>query len=430
MSETITPPALDALLAAIPDVPHTTEPAALAEHAVDGCVPRAVVEPATHEQARQAMRAASASRLAVIPFGGGTHMALGRPPRAYDVALSLRRLYRIVAHEPADMTVTVEAGVRLADLQQALAAHGQHLPLDPPGPETMTVGGMLSANASGPLRHAFGGARDWLLGTRVVHADGGESKSGGRVVKNVTGYDVHKLYAGSLGTLGIVTEATFKLAPLPRARRDVVVRVAAAAQACALILLARDAGLSLHAAEALSPQAAQQVIGNEAWCMLARVAGDGGGVERSQRELAQAAREAGGQIIEAPPQAWDTWSKTMQPARLSVRVNVLPASVAAVLDALSAATLSGAMSATVAAGIVRLQVDEPDAGSAVSLVEQARRTAAQHGGFAVVECAPPEVRRRVDPFGAPRGDFEIMRRLKQQFDPDGVLSPGRFLGGL
>src|SRR5438270_5712299 len=184
--------------------------------AIDGIEPDVAVEPASAEQLQRVLTEAHEASITVVPFGGGTHMALGNLAESYDAALSIRRLDRVVEYEPADLTVTVEAGVRLVDLQAKLAEHGQFLPLDPPGGDAASVGGVLAANAWGPLRHAVGTARDWLLGISIVHADGTLTKGGGRVVKNVAGYDMPKLYIGSLGTLGVIAGATFKVAPLPK----------------------------------------------------------------------------------------------------------------------------------------------------------------------------------------------------------------------
>ena len=177
---------------------------------VDGQSPDIAVAPTTIGELQSVLVEANNVGISVVPIGGGTHLGAGNAPASYDVALSLVGMSGIIAHEPADLTVTVEPGLPLANLQAALAEHGQFLPLDPPCEPAATIGGVLAANAFGPLRHAYGTSRDWLIGIRVVHADGSVSKSGGRVVKNVTGYDMHKLYVGSLGTLGVIAEATLK----------------------------------------------------------------------------------------------------------------------------------------------------------------------------------------------------------------------------
>ncbi|MEK7814685.1 MAG: FAD-binding oxidoreductase, partial [Chloroflexota bacterium] len=192
-------------------------PEQLHRYAVDGLVPQVVVRPADRDGVAQALRWASTEGRAVFPRGGGTQLCLGNVPSRIDLVLDLSRCNRLLDYQPADMTATVEAGITLESLQQELAAKGQFVPLEAPLPERSTIGGILAANASGPLRSTYGLARDWLIGIGVASAAGVRTKAGGKVVKNVTGYDLNKLYTGSLGTLGVIMEATFKLAPLPPA---------------------------------------------------------------------------------------------------------------------------------------------------------------------------------------------------------------------
>ena len=184
MSSAVAPPSLVDFLASVKVHldPDQIQDRDLGRCTVDGVMPRVAVAPSSLAELQFVLARAHAARLSVIPVGGGTHLAAGNVPVAYDVALSLARMDRVVAYEPADLTVTVEPGVCLAALQERLAVQGQFLPLDPPCRDAATIGGVLSANASGPVRHAYGTARDWLIGARVVHADGSTSKSGGRVV--------------------------------------------------------------------------------------------------------------------------------------------------------------------------------------------------------------------------------------------------------
>ena len=402
----------------------------LSRYAVDGMEPRLCVEPITTSQIQAALVEAQNQHLAVVAVGGAHHLGAGNIPSAYDLALSLARLGRIVEHEPADMTVTVETGVQLDTLNAQLAQHGQFLPLDPPCGASATVGGVLAANTSGPRRHAFGTARDWLIGTRVVHPDGTVSKSGGRVVKNVTGYDMHKLYVGSLGTLGVIAEATFKLAPLPRAQWTLAAAFESAQAACVFVLTAHDAGMALHAAEVLSPAAAQAAAGAPHWLVLARVAGGPDAVERSLRDMR---RLAGGAVTDLSDgdALWRAWSREFRPKSLSLRASVLPSSVAETMGALERA-LSDAgarLSATVASGVVRLQSDSQGEGAA-EFVEGVTQIVAKRGGSLIVDAAPPRFKQQVDVFGPARADLAIMRRLKDQLDPQRTLAPGRFMGRL
>src|SRR4051812_47178313 len=187
----------------------------------------------------QVVREANESNQVVIPRGGGTRMGLGFPPTAADVLLHTTNLDRVVDYEPADLTLTIEAGATLEEVQELLRPEGQFLALDPPLASQSTLGGIIASNASGPLRLAYGSARDLVIGTRVVNADGISTKAGGRVVKNVAGYDLNKLYIGSLGTVGIVVELSFKLWPLPHAEATLLASFLPAQLGAALAVLMR-----------------------------------------------------------------------------------------------------------------------------------------------------------------------------------------------
>ena len=197
------------------DPARAADPAA---YAIGGMTPRAAVRPVTYEEVAEALRAAAADGLAAVPWGGGAGLAREAPPPRYDLALDLRALDRIVEHEPADYTLTAQCGVTIDALARALAAKGQELPIEAPLPGTATLGGVLAANAAGARRLRFGAPRDRILGARFALADGTLARSGGKVVKNVAGYGIHRLLCGSRGGLGVILEASLKLATAPAAR--------------------------------------------------------------------------------------------------------------------------------------------------------------------------------------------------------------------
>ena len=196
-------------------------PPVLPADRVDGVVPGAVCEPSSAEEAAEALVAAGAAGHSVVIRGGGTKLEWGRTPAGVDVVLSTAKLDRLVAHEHADLTATVQAGARLVEVNRALAAHGQFLPIDSAF-EGATIGGAIATNESGPLRHRYGAPRDVLIGIRVALCDGRVVKAGGNVVKNVAGYDIGRLMSGSFGSLAFIASATFKLSPLPRATGTVI----------------------------------------------------------------------------------------------------------------------------------------------------------------------------------------------------------------
>jgi len=208
--------------------------ATLRAHAVDGLVPHIRCAPEDTSQLSAALRICGESGAAVIPWGGGTAMHWGNPPTHADVVVSLEHLNRLVEHDDANLTATVQAGMCVAPLQDLLAARRQFLAIDPPDPRHATIGGTVAANINGPRRLAYGGVRDLVIGMKMVLASGEQIKAGGKVVKNVAGYDMCKLFVGSLGTLGIITEVTFKMAPLPETFGTIMAR-GSLAQAAQLI---------------------------------------------------------------------------------------------------------------------------------------------------------------------------------------------------
>jgi glycolate oxidase FAD binding subunit len=382
--------------------------------AVDGLTPQAAVAPASYEQVAEVVRYAHAEGLAVIPWGGGTRMHIGNVPSRYDIALSLSRLNAVVEHEPADMTVTCQAGITLSELQRHLATAGQLLPLDPPGGDRATIGGILAANAWGPWRHAHGSARDMTIGLRVVTAEGKLTRAGGRVVKNVAGYDLCKLYVGSLGTLGVIVEATFKLAPLPRATAAISAACESAAAACGVAATLQRRGLAVRGVTL--------VTNGGAWALALELAGTPAAVERSRREIAAVAQiaDATGTPLEAPGGESDS---------LLCKASVLPTRLPALIDGLEALPGPPRLLAFPTAGVCYAAWPSPP--DPEGIAGAARELTSAAGGTLVLERCPLELKRRVDVFGdAPGPSFELMRRVKEQFDPKDVLSPGRFLGRL
>src|SRR5437762_7956527 len=211
---------------------------------VSGVQPQLIVEPAAEQQLAAALRLANEAGLAVIPRGGGTKLAWGNPLSRADLILSTVRLNKILEHAWADLTVTVEAGCSIQTLQETLAQHGQRLALDPLWPEKATVGGILSTNDSGALRLRFGALRDLIIGVTIALPDGTLASSGGKVVKNVAGYDLPKLVTGAFGTLGVITRAVFRLHPLPLNSRSFSVSTANAEETQKLVLAVQDSKLA------------------------------------------------------------------------------------------------------------------------------------------------------------------------------------------
>ena len=361
-------------------------------YAVDGLVPRFVATPGSVEELAAALAAADDHGAAVIPWGGGQHMALGNVPGRYDLALRTTKLDRVLEYEPADLTVTVEAGITMGRLQAVLAEHGQFLPID--APADATVGGVLAAGVSGPSRHAYGLPRDWLLGCRVALADGTVIKGGGRVVKNVAGYDMPKLAIDSLGTLGVIVEATFKVAPLPPVQETLLATFPALEGAAEAIFAADERGLALRAV-ALQAQPKGSAVLAAFW-----LAGTTAAVERTARELADLSQGAETRRVtgEESERWWAELAEHKPPAESAVacRTSLPPSAVAGFV-----ARCDGHTIAYPTTGLVVVQLEARAAERVASLVDALRRAACDAGGSLVVTSAPVEVKERIDVWGDP-----------------------------
>jgi glycolate oxidase FAD binding subunit len=413
---------------------------------VDGLRPTVVVLPESIEEVSTVLAAAGQQRAAVVPWGTGTAMALGNLPRAYDVALVTNRLSRILEYEPADLTLTVQTGIAMKDLASELERNGQFLPLD--APPNATLGGVLATGSFGPWRHAYGPARDWVLGVRIVHADGRVTKAGGRVVKNVAGYDMTKLYLGSLGTLGVTVEASLKVTPRPTVQETWAAVCPSSLQAVRLAIDAGSRGLRLGrltVAGPLGPDGPLPTLGvdGRGYAVLAQALGTQAAVDRSLRELDTLASDHGlaasARFGEASA-AWDAVRALATPVIaedvLLIR-GVLPSSrilpwLERTAGLAAKTSLTPALAAHVGAGCVFSRWHGPGLGGerGRGLLAALAESAVGLGGAAIVEGCAVELKHHVDVWGRPRGDFALMRRLKEQFDPHGTLNPGRFLGRL
>jgi glycolate oxidase FAD binding subunit len=401
--------------------------------AVAGVAPRYVAGPASVAEASAVMRAAAAEGMAVVPRGTGARLDWGSPPARCDLLVDTGLMNQVLEHAAGDQVVRVQAGARLDHLAQVLAGAGQRLALDPPS-AAGSVGGVLATGAAGPLRLRYGAGRDLLIGITVVRADGTVARSGGKVVKNVAGYDLGKLFAGSYGTLGLIAEATFRLHPAPAAACYVTLDCADATAADAAIAAAADSPLTPSAAE----------IDRQARGAPVRVGilleGDPEGVaERSGRMTGLLGGVAGGtQVSPAPPSWWGRGAAAASD-RTVVRIGFWAGALLGVLAAVdataAAAGLDPAISGSAAAGILYAAVDGQAAPAAVAGFVAALRAAATPAtgsptrGSVVVLHAPPQVRAIVDMWG-PVPALGLMRAVKDQFDPEHRMAPGRFAGGI
>ena len=395
--------------------------------AVDGVVPPWVYQPRDVPEVCRVVAAARERGGALVASGLGRHLDLGAAPGRVDALVRLDRLARVLAYEPADMTVTVEAGCTLAALARTLAEAGQWLPIDPPCPEETTIGGLIAANLSGPSRASQGTVRDALLGIAVVGDGGVVSRGGGRVVKNVAGYDLPKVHVGALGTLGIIVEATFKVRPRFACEAAVVIEVPGLVAACDLALALRDAVEPswlevVHPASLLHAGSSGSLV----------VVGTGGAPAWVAEGCARAIAAAGGYRVtrhaEGATLRGSLAALQVRPAAAIVRTATLATEVGSfVAPALHALERSGTeldLTAHAANGVSRIGVGRVDQ---VRLVVDHLRNAAPDGAYVVVERARPDAKAGVDVWGGVRSGKALMTGLKRSFDPAGMFSPGRFV---
>ncbi len=418
----------------------------MSDYSLHNLTPAQVLAPATPEELAAILRHASAHGLAVVPWGGGTRQQIGRAPARYDIALSTHALSKIVEYHPADLVITVEAGVTLGAIQAELARHGQWLPWDVPLAAQASVGGLLASGAVGSLRLGYGPPRDWTLGMCVALGDGRLVRSGGKVVKNVAGYDTHKLQIGALGTLGVIVEATFKLAPLPECRQTILAAFTDPHLPGRAIEQLRTAPLQPIALVALNRRAEETVTPLHAFLdgqpghivVAARFAGTARAVGRQIREATRRCIEVGARTVELREEddtpLWDAIADTMAPARdhsLLLRAGVPSSAFSPLAELLErTATRAGWPAAQLGiAGVGIVYSRWSVAGVTPSAVAEAlaavRTEVIQLGGYVVVEEAPPELAGAIDIWGPPPEGSELMGALRATWDPAGILNPGR-----
>lgn len=411
------------------------------DHAVDGVRPRFVAAPTTVAGVSRVLALASAHRLAVVPVAGGARVGWGAPPSRLDLVLSLARLDRILAHEPADLMLSVECGATLEALDAALRPHGQFIPLDPPRPHVSTIGGLIATGAAGPYRARYGTMRDLLVGLTVVRADGTLAKAGGRVVKNVTGYDIPKLHVGALGTLGVVVEAHLRLHPRPAEERSWMFRFPSAEAALDAALEVRDTPVVLSRCHLLAGDtlAALGASGSPETALAVTLGGVPAAVAAQHAKVTEVCRRAGRAAIEVP--AADAWWRRLADAtspdagasELVLRIGTRSTDIVKALRSVEAVrppsgSLRGA--ADLASGVLHVLLAPAEASRVGDLVKRVREALVPLGGSCVIEHAPPLAKPGLDVWGDVGPALEAMRRLKRELDPAGVLNPGRYVGGI
>jgi glycolate oxidase FAD binding subunit len=443
-----------------------SEPTQLAGYEIDGIAPGAGVKPSSRDEILEIIKFCAMEKLAIVPCGARSKLSMGAPPARYDVALDLTHLDHILAYDPSDLTLSIETGIPLQRLAGVLAGHRQFLPLAVPFLSRATAGGTIASGVQSPLRQAYGTARDFLLGVEFVTGNGARVKSGGTVVKNVAGYDLHKLMIGAMGTLGIITKLNFRTFPSTGATRVFIASFASAESTLDFRRAIAQSPLRLLTMDILSPGAIEILtspiaarfepgpepvdrLPKDKWALCATFSGASAVRDRYQRELKQMAQQAGcdhyeilgdennlasfGRVREFIPIALES-----SPATAILKLSALPAKLAEVLAALSNTVQANALAwAGVTGGLgvsyIALLPSTRDGDSRQRVQTAARHIVdltAQLGGNATIPWAPAESKQSLKIWGPDRADFGQMRKLKQVFDPALILAPGRFAGGI
>ena len=443
-----------------------SDPAQLGVYAVDGIKPGAAARPGTAEEVAEIVKYAAAENLGVIATSARTKLGMGLAPRRYDLAVDMTRLNRIIAYDPRDLTLSVEPGVLLRTLDAALLEHRQFLPMRMPYWNRATVGGTIASGVDTPMRQFYGTPRDYVLGMNFVTGEGAAGKSGGRVVKNVTGYDLHKLMIGALGSLGILTRINFRTFPKPPGTRGFVAAFETADGAVEMRNRIARSALTPLTLEILSPRVAELFISEAAaridpdaaapkmlspvhWTLAASYAGTEKVLERYVTDLGRMANESGAASTAAlddsmRPSVWGRLREFIpialeaSPAAMILKIAAVPmrikdALAAAVREAEAAALPWAAVARGV--GVIYFALLPPGREQAAlqrmaTAANQIIAAGEKLEANTWIPWCPAELKNSVKLWGAARGDFAEMQKVKKAFDPQGILSPGRYVGGM
>ena len=378
-------------------------------HAIDGLAPARVVRASSEADVVEAIRGANERSEAMVVSGGATRLGIGDPPTRYDVGLDLSPLRGIVEYEPADLVATVRAGTTLTELAEALAPHGQRWPVEPGLPERATVGGTLASAAGGPSRLRYFHPRDWVIGARVVLGDGTPVRSGGRVVKNVTGYDLTRLWSGTFGTLAAIVEVTLKLTAIP----ERTITLLAELELPSAITAAKDlyaSGLPVDGLAVVTGEPLRAVDARGDAALLVRLTGPAAAVRRLGREVRERVRSR-----DVASDVWNRVAALPLESKWTARL-AWPAATQLAID------FAGYDAVIYPANATAYLLRSIDRGT----FRAVRASVESAGGIAVLERASAEYKHDAGgAWGTPRVPLTIARALKERFDPRGVLAPGR-----
>ncbi|BAY83993.1 FAD linked oxidase-like protein [Calothrix parasitica NIES-267] len=387
--------------------------------------PGCIVYPQTQSQLAEVISEAHRNKWHVLPSGNGSKLKWGGLAKDVDIVVSTQRLNKIINHAVGDLTLTVEAGVKFTDIQSTLAKHNQLLALNPTEPELATIGGIIATGDTGSLRQRYGSVRDQLLGVTFVRADGEIARAGGKVVKNVAGYDLMKLFTGSYGTLSIITEATFRLYPMQSASKTAVLMGSfeALSQAADTI---RGSALTPIQADLLSSELVSSMELGKGLGLIIRFESIPESVEEQSNQVLQIGEKLGlTSTVFSSKEEESLWHRLPEQIHLSesesaitCKIGVLPNAAVEILNQAD----FGLINISTGLGILRFD--------SVDKVLEMRNLCEQKSGFLTILSAPIDIKQKVDVWGYSGNALELMRGIKKQFDSENILSPGRFVGGI
>jgi glycolate oxidase FAD binding subunit len=430
--------------------------------AVDGVGPSAVARPASSAEVVEVVRFAKSEKLSLIPCGHCTKLSIGMPPARYDIALDMTALNQIAYYDPGDLTLSVDAGMSLAKLADTLAQQQQFVPLAVPFFDECTVGGTIASNIDSSLRPGYGSLRDFLLGAEFVNGAGTLTKSGGRVVKNVTGYDLHKLLIGSLGTLGAIMRLNFRTFPLPEGYGHLVSTFSSVDSVMRFQAMVSKSPLTPSSFEILGPQAGEAVAGFKdkhdaalpswftpgAWHVCIGFEGTESILRRYSSELAQYAQQSGAsnsdlleksdeKLLRGSLRELVNLVSGSAPAATIFKINAFPVFSPDVIDLRSLAErfsipswIFANSSGPLYFALAPNDLDEKTIASLAHIASGVFEYAAAHNGSASILFCPTALKRAVNIWGPTRNDAALMRRVKNAFDSENIFAPGRFVAGI
>lgn len=413
---------------------------------IDNVLPKVVISPTNIEEVSEIMKLASKHSLNVVPWGSGTKSALGNKPDGIDIVLSTKKLDRIIEHGASDLVATTECGISLKEFQSILKKENQFLALDPPHvKENATIGGIIATNDSGPERLRYGTVREFLIGITVVKADGTIFKGGSKVVKNVAGYDLPKLYVGSLGTLGIIVEATFRLYPVPEYSETYIASFPELEDCQETVLSLLNSDLVLTSLEILNPELSSFIakrhdltLDNKSYSLIVGIKNVEQAVKDQISTVKSISEKNNGKglvlsgLVE--DKFWDDIrdfpQKLIKTGLVVCKTSVLVTQIPKVLNHLEQLENKNGVkiyTSTRAGNGIFLLTIKGKAVSVKNTLVELRNFLSSIGGSLILQKAPYEIKKGFDVWGDMGSGLGIMKRIKANFDPDNILNPGRFI---